>query len=88
MKSTSEIKHLVLIEESGIAKGIRRIVAVTGEDARTVTQQANDLGLRLTKILELPIKEREQALKLFSVVRSLSFSFSKARTLEVDEVLL
>ncbi|KAG0151156.1 hypothetical protein CROQUDRAFT_651357 [Cronartium quercuum f. sp. fusiforme G11] len=67
VKSTSEIKHLVLVEESGIAKGIRRIVAVTGEDARTVSQQANDLELKLNKIIELPIKEKEQALKFFSV---------------------
>ena len=33
---TTDIKQLVIIEENGIAKGIRRIVAVTGEDALQV----------------------------------------------------
>lgn len=67
VRATGEIKQLVLVEESGIAKGIRRIVAVTGEDARTVSQEAKDLETRLDKIIELPIKERESALKTFSV---------------------
>ncbi|MBW0504644.1 hypothetical protein O181_044359 [Austropuccinia psidii MF-1] len=67
VKTTNEIKQVVLIEESGIAKGIRRIVAVTGEDARTVSQQAKDLEMKLNKIIGLPVKERESALKSFSV---------------------
>ena len=33
---TGDIKHFVILEESGIAKGIRRIVAVTGEEAQQV----------------------------------------------------
>ncbi|EGG07496.1 uncharacterized protein MELLADRAFT_48072 [Melampsora larici-populina 98AG31] len=67
VKKTNEIKELILVEESGIAKGIRRIVAVTGEEAKTVIELANELNLKLDKIIELPIKEREQGLKGFSV---------------------
>ncbi|CAK4031844.1 Alanine--tRNA ligase [Lecanosticta acicola] len=36
VKNTTEIKELVILEESGIAKGIRRIVAVTGNAAHEV----------------------------------------------------
>ncbi|WPH01595.1 Alanine--tRNA ligase [Acrodontium crateriforme] len=36
VKNTTEIKDLVILEESGIAKGIRRIVAVTGTTAHEV----------------------------------------------------
>jgi alanyl-tRNA synthetase len=38
---TGEIKDLVVLEESGIAKGIRRIVAVTGQDAVDVRTKAS-----------------------------------------------
>ncbi|KAA1107794.1 Alanine--tRNA ligase [Puccinia graminis f. sp. tritici] len=67
VKLTSEIKQLVLVEESGIAKGVRRIVAVTGEEARSVSQQAKDIEAKLDQIIGLPVKDREAALKTFSV---------------------
>ncbi|KAH9445936.1 hypothetical protein MJO29_012208 [Puccinia striiformis f. sp. tritici] len=67
VKLTNEIKQLVLVEESGIAKGIRRIVAVTGEEARSVSQLAKDIQAKLNQILALSVKERESALKTFSV---------------------
>jgi alanyl-tRNA synthetase len=37
---TGEIKELVIIEESGISKGIRRITAVTGQEAKRVQELA------------------------------------------------
>jgi hypothetical protein len=36
VSKTGDIKHFTILEESGIAKGIRRIVAVTGEEAQQV----------------------------------------------------
>ena len=39
---TGEIKELVIVEESGIAKGIRRIIAVTGQAAHEVQRVAAD----------------------------------------------
>ncbi|PLW17687.1 hypothetical protein PCANC_10880 [Puccinia coronata f. sp. avenae] len=67
VKLTSEIKQLVLVEESGIAKGVRRIVAVSGDDARSVSQLAKEIEARLEQVIGLPVKERESALKTFSV---------------------
>ncbi|KAK1020001.1 Alanine--tRNA ligase, partial [Friedmanniomyces endolithicus] len=42
VKNTTEIKDLVILEESGIAKGIRRIVAVTGAAAHLVQREAQE----------------------------------------------
>ncbi len=41
---SGETKDLVIIEESGIAKGIRRIVAVTGSEAHEVQRIASEFG--------------------------------------------
>ncbi|QIW95750.1 hypothetical protein AMS68_001268 [Peltaster fructicola] len=50
VKNTSEIKDLVVIEESGIAKGIRRIVAYTGAAAHLVQQLAADWDKKVTAL--------------------------------------
>ena len=47
---TGDIKDLVILEESGIAKGIRRIIAVTGEDAYRVQRDAALFEERLAKL--------------------------------------
>ncbi|KAI4196263.1 MAG: hypothetical protein LQ348_002342 [Seirophora lacunosa] len=47
---TGDIKELVILEESGIAKGIRRIIAVTGEDAHVVQRAADLFGERLARL--------------------------------------
>ncbi|KAI4200754.1 MAG: hypothetical protein LQ346_002312 [Caloplaca aetnensis] len=47
---TGDIKDLVILEESGIAKGIRRIIAVTGEDAHEVQRVADLFGERLSRL--------------------------------------
>ncbi|VVT53287.1 uncharacterized protein SAPINGB_P003497 [Magnusiomyces paraingens] len=44
---TGDIKELVIIEESGIAKGIRRIVAVTGTTAYDVQKLAKSFDEKL-----------------------------------------
>jgi len=62
VQRTGEIKSLVIIEESGIAKGIRRIVAVTGQDAYDVQRVAanfEDELARLEKMKFSPQKEAE-----------------------------
>lgn len=48
--NTGDIKDLVILEESGIAKGIRRIIAVTGEDAHEVQRVADVFGERLSRL--------------------------------------
>jgi alanyl-tRNA synthetase len=50
VQKTNDIKDLVILEESGIAKGIRRITAVTGEDAREVQRVASEFAKRLDNL--------------------------------------
>lgn len=54
VENTSEIKELVILEESGIAKGIRRIIAVTGQAAYEVQRIASDFDETLTSIEKMP----------------------------------
>ena len=68
---TGVINGFVILEESGIAKGIRRIIAVTGHEAREVAQQATALTTRLSQIEGMVSKQKETALKEFNVVRVL-----------------
>ena len=59
---TGEIKELVILEESGIAKGIRRIIAVTGQEAYDVQRVANEFSSRLDTLEKLafgPQKEND-----------------------------
>ena len=58
----------MITEESSIAKGIRRIVAVTGQDAHDVSRKAIDFQRRLERIEALQGKEKEAAMKPFLTV--------------------
>lgn len=72
---TGDIKDLVITEESGIAKGIRRIVAVTGHDAHAVQKIASEFeqeiehaaGLPFGPVKEAKTKELGVALKKLSI---------------------
>lgn len=59
---TGEIKKLVILEESGIAKGIRRIIAVTGQDAYAVEREANNFAEGLDRLEKLPQGKEKEAL--------------------------
>jgi alanyl-tRNA synthetase len=62
VKQTGEIKELIILEESGIAKGIRRIIAVTGQEAHEVQRIASDFEEKLRHLENLkfgPEKEAE-----------------------------
>jgi hypothetical protein len=65
---TGDIKGFVITEESGIAKGIRRIVAVTGHEAQEVTRQAENFQERLSQLEGLDGKSKDTALKALTVV--------------------
>lgn len=73
---TGEIKDLVIIEESGIAKGIRRVVAVTGHEAHEVQRIAKDFDEALTAAEKLPFgAEKEKRSKELGVsLKQLSIS--------------
>jgi alanyl-tRNA synthetase len=59
----------VITEESGIAKGIRRITAVTGHDAQEVIRTAEALKAKLEEAQQLNGKDKDDALKVLAVVR-------------------
>jgi alanyl-tRNA synthetase len=64
---TGDIKDFVITEESGIAKGIRRIIAVTGHEAQEVTRKANNLKAKLDRLDHLTGKDKDTGLKAFTV---------------------
>ncbi|PPQ99712.1 hypothetical protein CVT24_009695 [Panaeolus cyanescens] len=64
---TGDIKDFVVTEESGIAKGIRRIVAVTGHEAADVTRAAQALDEKLTSLDQASGKVKDAGLKAFTV---------------------
>lgn len=65
---TGDIKDFVITEESGIAKGIRRIIAVTGHDAQEVTRRGNELKAKLDRLNHVTGKDKDVGLKAFTVV--------------------
>ncbi|KAF2836360.1 hypothetical protein M501DRAFT_1019154 [Patellaria atrata CBS 101060] len=61
VEKTGEIKELIILEESGIAKGIRRIIAVTGQTAYEVQRVAQEFSEHLEKLEKMeysPEKEK------------------------------
>ncbi|ODV89599.1 hypothetical protein CANCADRAFT_4217 [Tortispora caseinolytica NRRL Y-17796] len=62
VKKTGDIKELVILEESGIAKGIRRIIAVTGSDAYEVQKEGQRWEEQLKHLDALPAGAEKEAL--------------------------
>ncbi|OWB61758.1 hypothetical protein B5S29_g2661 [[Candida] boidinii] len=61
---TNDIKKFVITEENGIAKGIRRIVALSGTEAFEAQRIANEFNSLLDSIDKLPFgDEKEKRLK-------------------------
>ncbi|KAK8075116.1 Alanine--tRNA ligase [Apiospora hydei] len=65
---TGIIKDLVIVEESGIAKGIRRIVAYTGDAAHAVQREAVEFGKRIDLIEAMPFVTKEDLRTRFNKV--------------------
>lgn len=63
---TGDIKSFVITEEAGIAKGIRRMIAITGEDARKASERANEAEARFDgMVTKLTGSEKDKAFKSF-----------------------
>jgi len=65
LKSTSEAKHFVLVSEAGIAKGVRRIIAWTGESARKLFANSDEFR---SKIQQASSKKGEELSKVISAL--------------------
>ena len=68
--TTDVIKELVITEEGSVAKGIRRVVAVTGHDAYEVQRKGKEFDAKLETIRGLQGKDKEAAMKPFLTVWS------------------
>ena len=62
--NTGEIKDLIILEENGIAKGIRRIIAVTGQAAHDVQLEAEEFTKEIERLEKMPYSaEKDQKCK-------------------------
>jgi len=78
LKNTSEAEGFVLLSEEGIAKGIRRITAVTMKDAAAATAEAAAYEAKLSEAGKLQGIELEAQVKLLTVeLERLSISAAK-----------
>lgn len=67
VENTGLIKNLIIVEESGIAKGIRRIIAFTGAAAHQVQRDAAEFSKKLDALDALPFGvEKEAQVKALS----------------------
>ncbi|KAL3422185.1 tRNA synthetase class II [Phlyctema vagabunda] len=73
---TGIIKDLIIVEESGIAKGIRRVVAVTGVKAREVQRIAEEMQARIKTAgaMELGPEKEQEVKSITAEVSSLQIS--------------
>ncbi|KZV89392.1 hypothetical protein EXIGLDRAFT_838571 [Exidia glandulosa HHB12029] len=83
---TGTIKDFIITEESGIAKGIRRIIAVTGHEAAEVTRVAAGIEQSLARAESLTGKEKDSALKALTVELN-NADISVLRKAELKETL-
>jgi alanyl-tRNA synthetase len=68
VSKTDIIRCLVIVEESSIAKGVRRIVAVTGNEASEAAQFADEMELRLAKIEGTTESAKAEMMRAFLAV--------------------
>lgn len=57
ISQTSEAKHFVLLEEKGIAKSVRRIIAATGEVAQGALQESKQMEKRMKELENSKVEE-------------------------------
>ncbi|RDH28099.1 alanyl-tRNA synthetase, cytoplasmic [Aspergillus welwitschiae] len=76
VQKTGDIKDLIVLEEGGIAKGIRRIIAVTGEDAHEVQRLAAEFQKRLDLLEAMPLtpEKEKEAKQIQAELNQLSIS--------------
>jgi len=66
---TGDIKEFTIMEESGIAKGIRRIIAVTGPEAREAMSTAAAFEARFASVQAMSGRDKDEGFKTLTLVR-------------------
>ncbi|KAG8809492.1 Alanine--tRNA ligase, partial [Serendipita sp. 399] len=64
---TGDIKEFTIMEESGIAKGIRRVIAVTGAEARDAMKTAEVFESRFATVQAMAGREKDEGFKALTV---------------------
>jgi len=59
---TGDIKDLVILTEESIAKGVRRIFAITGTDAEEACRLANEFEKKLSKVENMKFSQEKMSL--------------------------
>jgi len=86
LTNTSEALGFALLSEEGIAKGVRRITAVTMEDAKAADEAASSFEARMAEEGKLDGLELEACLKVLTVDLN-ELSISAAKKISMREVL-
>lgn len=87
LTNTKEAQAFVLLNEEGIAKGIRRITAVTMADAQKAQADADAFKGKLTAAGQVPSEELEELVKQLTVELN-SLSISAVKKVKFRDVLL
>ncbi len=86
LTNTKDAKAFVLLQEEGIAKGIRRITGVTMDDAVAAIATGKDFEEKVTEAGKLDGLELEDAVKILSVELN-SLSISAALKVQLRDTL-
>ncbi|KAK6330229.1 Alanine--tRNA ligase [Orbilia blumenaviensis] len=86
VKTVSDITEMVITEESGIGKGIRRVVCVTNEIAASIRVLEKELAAQLKEVDDMPFgPKKEAAGKVFSsTLNSAQIGIVKKNTMKAE----
>ncbi|KAK7206952.1 cytoplasmic alanyl-tRNA synthetase [Myxozyma melibiosi] len=84
VKTTADIKEMIIVEESAVAKGTRRIVAVTGNEAYEVQRIAKEWSARLDALERMSsgVAKEAEAKTVGPALNNLSISVVKKAELK------
>lgn len=84
VKSTGDIKEMIIVEESAVAKGTRRIVAVTGSEAYEVQRVAKEWSARLDALEKMAsgVAKEAEAKTIGPALNNLSIAVTKKSELK------
>jgi alanyl-tRNA synthetase len=85
VKHTGQIGSFVILQETGIASGVRRIEAITGPKALEYTQKARHILSELTQILNCTIEELPE--KINSMTEQIKVFEKRFREIQSEDIV-